>query len=625
LNSKQARLNALEHSSRRLQKALDRLDHRSNFYSWVRVGIFFAGVLLGALAWFLIGWWLALIGAVITTVLFAIAATYQRQIDRSITRHKIWLQIQFAQIARIKLEWGSIPVAPPADPEPDHPFEVDLDISGKHSLLRLVNTATSYEGGQRLRDWLLNPIPDLQTIRKRQQLIQELAPMTVFRNKLLMKSMLAAKNVTEQWEGKKLLNWLDTHTASQSLLPLFFASLGLSILTILLFILNMLGLIPGYWIVTLLISIIFLFVTKDKRGDLFEDAYFLRDSFDQLGGIFAYLETYRYGEHTNLQALCKPFFVSGKQRPTILLKKIAHVATAATLQKNMLLWIVLNVLIPWDFYFARRFNQYKSQVASHLPTWLDVWFELEALNSLANFAYLNPNYVFPQVFAAEHAQQCQPFSATALGHPLIPEDKKVTNDFSIFRLGDIDLITGSNMSGKSTFLRTVGINLRLAFAGGPVNASSFSTSLFRLFTCIKISDSVTENYSYFYAEVRRLKALLSAVDASNPLPLFFLIDEIFKGTNNRERRLGSEAYISALAGRDCLGIITTHDLDLVKLADKLPELKNYHFKEDIIDGRMVFDYLLRPGPSPTTNALKIMQMEGLPVEDVMGKEDKNRI
>ncbi len=283
------------------------------------------------------------------------------------------------------------------------------------------------------------------------------------------------------------------------------------------------------------------------------------------------------------------------------------------------------MLVPWDFYFAHRFNQYKSQVASHLPVWLDVWFELEALNSLANFAYLNPNYVLPQILVAEHAHQCQLFSTTALGHPLIPEDKKVTNDFSISRLGEIDLITGSNMSGKSTFLRTVGINLCLAFAGGPVNASSFSTSLFRLFTCIKISDSVTENYSYFYAEVRRLKALLSAVDASNPLPLFFLIDEIFKGTNNRERRLGSEAYISALAGRNCLGIITTHDLDLVKLADKLPQLKNYHFKEDIIDGRMVFDYLLRPGPSPTTNALKIMQLEGLPVEDVMGKEDKNRI
>jgi DNA mismatch repair ATPase MutS len=224
------------------------------------------------------------------------------------------------------------------------------------------------------------------------------------------------------------------------------------------------------------------------------------------------------------------------------------------------------------------------------------------------------------VLTGEASSQHLPFQASALGHPLIAEEKKVTNDFATNNLGEIDLITGSNMSGKSTFLRTLGINLCLAFAGGPVNASGLQTSPFRLFTCIKISDSVTESYSYFYAEVRRLKALLSAVEASNPLPLFFLIDEIFKGTNNRERRLGSEAYISALAGRNCLGIITTHDLDLVKLADKLPELKNYHFKEDIINGRMVFDYILRPGPSPTTNALKIMQMEGLPVEEVMSEE-----
>ena len=620
MNKKQARLSLLENSARRLQKRLDTLDKRSNFYSWVRVGIFFAGVLLSVLAWVLVGWWPALVGAVITMALFAVAAHYHRQIDRSTTRHKIWLQIQFAQIARIKLDWGSIPVVPLSEAQPDHPFETDLDITGKHSLLRLLNTATSLEGSQRLRDWLLNTVPDLQTIRKRQQLIQELAPLTTFRNRLLLKSMLASKNVTEQWEGKKLLNWLDTHTSTSSLRPLLFTSLALSILSILLFVLNLFALIPQYWVITLLIAIIFLFVTKDKRGDLFEDAYFLRDSFDQLGGIFAYLETYRYGEHTHLQDLCKPFFSSGEQRPSILLKRIARVAMAATLQKNLLLWVVLNVLIPWDFYFAHRFNQYKSQVAAHLPVWLDVWFELEALSSLANFAYLNPDYALPAVLSDGDSGQHKPFQATALGHPLIPEEKKVTNDFAINRLGEIDLITGSNMSGKSTLLRTLGINLCLAFAGGPVNASSLQTSLFRLFTCIKISDSVTESYSYFYAEVRRLKALLSAVEESNPLPLFFLIDEIFKGTNNRERRLGSEAYISALAGRHCLGIITTHDLDLVKLAEKLPELKNDHFKEEVIDGRMVFDYILRPGPSPTTNALKIMQMEGLPVEGVMGEE-----
>lgn len=596
------------------------MDKHSNFYSWVRVGIFFAGVLLSVLAWFLIGWWLALVGAIITLVLFAIAAYFQRQVDRSITRHKIWLQIQSTQIARIKLDWGSIPVVAPSEPQADHPFEIDLDITGKHSLMRLLNTATSLEGSQRLQGWLLNTVPDLQTIRKRQSLIQELAPMTIFRNRLLLKSMLASKKVAEQWEGKKLLDWLDTHTSTPSLLPLLFASLALSALTILLFVLNMFALIPQYWVITLLIATIFLFVTKDMRGDLFEDAYFLRDAFDQLGSIFEYLETYDYGAHTHLKDLCKPFHSGGKDRPSLFLKKIGRVAMAATLQKNMLLWIVLNVVIPWDFYFAYRFNQYKSQVAANLPVWLDVWFEIEALNSLANFAYLNPDYVLAEVLSDEDLGQHKPVETIALGHPLIPEDKKVTNDFAIDKLGEIDLITGSNMSGKSTFLRTLGINLCLALAGGPVNASYLRTSLFRLYTCIKISDSVTESYSYFYAEVRRLKALLVAVEERNPLPLFFLIDEIFKGTNNRERRLGSEAYISALAGKNSLGIITTHDLDLVKLADKLPELKNYHFKEEVIDGRMVFDYLLRPGPSPTTNALKIMQMEGLPVEGVMGDE-----
>jgi DNA mismatch repair ATPase MutS len=131
---------------------------------------------------------------------------------------------------------------------------------------------------------------------------------------------------------------------------------------------------------------------------------------------------------------------------------------------------------------------------------------------------------------------------------------------------------------------------------------------------------VTEGYSYFYAEVKRLKSLLTAVESDDNMPLFFLIDEIFKGTNNRERRIGSEAFISALVGHNCLGMISTHDLDLVALADKLPNIRNYHFKEDVLDGEMVFDYILREGPCPTTNALKIMQMEGLPV-DMKGLTD----
>ena len=189
------------------------------------------------------------------------------------------------------------------------------------------------------------------------------------------------------------------------------------------------------------------------------------------------------------------------------------------------------------------------------------------------------------------------------------------NDFTLTHLGEIALITGSNMSGKSTFLRTLGVNLCLAYAGAPVHATALQTVLLRLFTCIKVSDSVTDGISYFYAEVRRLKALLQALDAAEPVPLCFLIDEIFRGTNNRERLIGSRAYISALTRGHGVGVISTHDLELVTLPDTVPNIHNYHFREEVHAGRMVFDYQLRLGPCPTTNALRIMQMEGLPVAE----------
>ncbi|HCF87297.1 MAG TPA: DNA mismatch repair protein MutS, partial [Ktedonobacter sp.] len=262
-------------------------------------------------------------------------------------------------------------------------------------------------------------------------------------------------------------------------------------------------------------------------------------------------------------------------RPSVLLKRLSRIASAATLSKNQFLWLIVNALVPWDVYVAMRLNRYKSQVAVVLPGWLDAWFELEALNSLAAFSYLNPEYVLPEV-CEEQDNSCL-FHARDLGHPLIVDEKKVVNDFAMNELGEVIIVTGSNMSGKSTFLRTLGINLCLAYAGGPVNASSLQASLFKIFTCIKVSDSVTDGYSYFYAEVKRLKALLDELKRGDDLPLFFLIDEIFKGTNNRERLIGSRAYIQALVGQNCLGVISTHDLELVHLADVLPEINNYHF------------------------------------------------
>ncbi|HEY6542283.1 MAG TPA: hypothetical protein VIZ18_15170 [Ktedonobacteraceae bacterium] len=616
MNEKQVRLEAIERQIERLQRRLHVLDAQSNRLGWTRVGIFFCGVLLSVLAYFLAGWWLLIIFAAVTLVVFSVAVYFHQRLNRSITRHTLLMRIKLSQVARIRLDWERMPPPRFSDASQEHPFEIDLDITGRHSLHQLLDTTSSAEGSQRLREWLLATTPDAQVIQQRQALIAEMVPLVLFRDRVSMKSLVAARNQDQQWEGKRLLNWLNQRRSTPSLLPLLLLSLALSISTITLFVLNLFALVPQYWVIVLLLTILYLFVTKNRRGDTFEDANFISDSLVYLSAIFEYLESYRYGKHQRLKELCRPFFEAQALKPSMLLNKVARIAAAASLQKNMLLWIIVNVLVPWDFYFAHRFNQYKDQIAARLPLWLDTWFELEALHSLATFAYLNPEYILPQVTEPDTDDEQPVLEAKGLGHPLIPSEQKVVNDFSMPGMGEIAIITGSNMSGKSTFLRTLGINLCLAYAGGPVNARLFHTPLFRLFTCIKISDSVTDGYSYFYAEVRRLRALLTAIETGeqrHELPIFFLIDEIFKGTNNRERLIGSESYISALAEHYCLGVISTHDLELVKLETLLPGVRNYHFREDVLDGHMVFDYTLREGPSPTTNALKIMQLEGLPV------------
>jgi hypothetical protein len=618
-STKSERLQALENQVARLQRRLATLNQRSSSLSWIRLAIFLAGLAISIMIFILFkGWWF-LISGVLSLALFNFVAYYHRQIERAITRYTIWSQIKSTQLARIRLDWDKLPPDSARAVPVGHPFAVDLDITGEHSLHRLINTAISYEGSMRLREWLLQTRPDLEKLQSRQALVSELAPLSRFRDKLTLKSMLASSRVNEHMEGKRLLAWLDQQPAAQAgtLRATLVVSLILSLITVTLIVLNLVALLPAqYWILAMIIATGWLYARRKGRGDLFEDAYFVRDAFAQLGGVFAFLEMYPYGRHERLKKLCEPYFSSRERerRPSLLLKRLSRLAGAASLEKNQLVWLIVNIFIPWDTYCALRLQHYKELIATLLPSWLDTWFELEAINSLASFAYLNPEYVLPEVAAHVGWQEPAHLRARGMGHPLIAAEQKVVNDFTMDESGKIVIITGSNMSGKSTFLRTLGVNLCLAFAGGPVNASAFQTSLFSVYTCIKVGDSVTGGYSYFYAEVRRLKALLEELEGHGAFPLFFLIDEIFKGTNNRERLIGSRSYIHALVGDNCMGAISTHDLELVKLADTQTSIKNYHFREEVIDGQMVFDYILRPGPCPTTNALKIMQMEGLPVE-----------
>ncbi|MFQ5652390.1 MAG: hypothetical protein ACE5IY_20865 [bacterium] len=605
---KDRRLKLIRSQIRRLQANLQKHEARSRGLSRLRLVTFLAGFGLGIAAYYLVAAWLGWSLLAATLVIFNIEAAFHRKIDESIKKHKIWLELKSTQAARMTLDWPALPLPPAHDPQPEHPFEVDLDMTGKCSLHQLVDTAISQDGSHLLKAWLLNPNPQLEVIEQRQKIVKELRPLARFRDKLYLAFKLVSK---QQLEGKQLLYFLEKPHGSGSLDRLLLASAILAGVNLVLFALNQVGVLPAVWGYSLALYAAIYLLNQKYLDPLLDESVFISEELKKFRAVLRLLETYPYGDNEHLEKLCRPFW-GPDDRPSKQLQRITLVGAAIGLRMNPVFRLVLNVALPWDFAFARVLNRLKAELAEKMSGWLHVLVELEALNSLANFAYLNPEAVFPQILP-EGEQTGTMLHAEGIGHPLLADEQRKCNDFTFREIGEVALITGSNMSGKSTFLKTLGVNLCLAFAGAPVVARTLQTRIFRLFTCVQIKDSVTDGFSFFYAEVKRLKALLQQLQAQDSLPLFFLIDEIFKGTNNRERLIGSRSYIQTLAGHHGLGAISTHDLELTTLASTIPQIINYHFREEVVDSRMVFDYQIRPGPCPSTNALKIMQMEGLPV------------
>jgi hypothetical protein len=611
----QRKVHALRRQIARLDRRLLHLDTVSRLYAKSRAGIVLLGLGTVLVVERLCGTAFGLFTAGVFLAGFLTVVTFHNRVKAGIVRYTIWRRLKATHLARVLRDWQHIPHASQAGEEPEHVFAADLNLTGDRSLLHLLDTTTSHGGSARLRTWLLQPVLDAGEIRMRQEQVRELVPLVAFRDHLALCGALVARDPDARWEEESVLAWL--HQQSPPFpLTRWVGLLGLlAAMNIILMSLYALSLLPAWWSLSLALYLVLYLSKHGEARYLFVEAYRLERSLEHVRAVLLYLETHRYSGTPRLAKLCAPFW-RAVRRPSLALKQIIRIAGAAGVQQSNLLGFLINALVPWDLYFAHRLNQYKETIKTDLPIWIDTWYELEALNALANFGSLHPDYVFPDVLPVMTPSAQPVLRACGLGHPLLPYEGRVCNDFTFAHLGEIALITGSNMSGKSTFLRTLGVNLCLAYAGAPVNATALQTGLLRLFTCMKVSDSVTDGISYFYAEVRRLKALLRACEAEEPIPLCFLIDEIFRGTNNRERLIGSRAYIHALARGHGVGVISTHDLELVTLADTIPSICNYHFREEVHDGHMVFDYQLRPGPCPTTNALQIMQMEGLPIAEV---------
>jgi DNA mismatch repair ATPase MutS len=274
---------------------------------------------------------------------------------------------------------------------------------------------------------------------------------------------------------------------------------------------------------------------------------------------------------------------------------------------NVYISFVLNAILMWDFFWMYRLERWKKQVAPELEHILDVVAQTEALASFAAFAFAYPTYALPAISEV-------PFvvDGEELGHPLIFSTQRITNDFKMAGAGRTCIITGSNMSGKSTFLRTLGINMVLALAGSVVCARRFELYPVQVFTAMRTEDNLAESTSSFYAELKRLRQLLEL--SASDTPVYYLLDEILKGTNSRDRHEGAKALIRQMHTRNASGLVSTHDLELGAMQQEHPEyITNYSFNSTIEGDQIFFDYRLQPGICRSFNASKLMQLMGIAI------------
>ncbi len=533
---------------------------------------------------------------------------WNTKVRRILKRREIYRGILACERATKQRHWPALAELPNSADEAKLPrYFSDLDLIGEYSLLRLINTTLSNTGFQKLKELFESNEADNETILQRQAIVKELQGKRAFRRKILLLGKLESDAVFDllsldsflahpfhSGQGKRLVTAMLVLYAAAVVLAAGYISKHIG---------------PFFLIPWFGAFAVFSWASSHFYNP-FLRAVALESSLSRFSHIARLLESYKAKEGTALANLLKPF--QSAHRPSAAFRKLAFLVSLLSTRANPLLYILVHIVFPLDYLVTLALERFRLRLRQDVAQWTDSFSQLESFLSLAgladifketaNYPILVPNRSRTPLLIGENVR-----------HPLLSDDRSVGNSVKIDASHWCYLITGSNMSGKSTFLRTLGSNLLLAKAGAPVFAASFNFSNSRLYSMLRVADSLEDQVSSFYAEVKALKVILDAAGESEATPVFYLIDEIFRGTNNRERLVGSRAYIETMAKLRAGGLIATHDLELAELADKIPGISNYHFKEIIEDNKMSFTYHIQAGPCPTTNALRIMELAGLPV------------
>jgi hypothetical protein len=551
---------------------------------------------------------------VVLVVLFSVTFVRMVMVHSKTGREEQWYETLVRVLdeaeKRLLRDWGHLVEPGPAAAPDDHPYAADLNLSGRASVLNLLGTVRTAPGLNTLWNWLLAPAP-AATVLQRQQAVTELAGMLDFREQLEARGRLIGtvhSPVVERFlawalEGPWLLarSWL---AWSAYLIP---------VATLVLFVAQVVGwLAYSLWLLPLLAGIAVAVPLRQSVDDQLDRASSGDTGLRRYGELFLVLSSERF-RSTLLVALQEQLSEDGRTAHEEM-RRLSRILACADLRNSDLMHFVIHSVTLWDLHVLRSLERWKQANGSRIEAWLTALGSVEALAAFGALAHGHPEWSIPEI----RQDDASSIEAEGLGHPLLHPDACVPNDVTVGPPGTFLLISGSNMSGKSTLLRAIGLNAVLAQAGGPVCATRMRVSPLDVYASVNVQDSLERGVSLFMAELTRVKQIVDA--ARRPAGAakrrtLYLLDDVLHGTNTGERQLAVRRIVQALLDAGAIGAVTTHDLALASSDDLRPACRAVHFRETAelseAGPRLSFDYKLRPGLAGTTNALKLMEMVGL--------------
>ena len=488
---------------------------------------------------------------------------------------------------------------------PEHPYSFDLDIFGRRSLFQSINRTCTFFGKVRLAEWLQNHLHEKTSIEKRQEMIREISEHTLFREQFRVAGLV---HHGQSSDAEKIQAW--SQSPAQYLHAGWVKAFiwGVPVINSLLLITSLAGWTSFSWLGLSFGIFLVLSFGIIKRATYIQETYG-----KQLKSLNGYARLIALAKAENwksagMQELMERFNLNG-QSPIQALQQLSKELDRLDLRNNQFLYVLLEGSIFFQLQEIVRIERWKVRYGQHISEWLETVGELDALCSLGTFAYNHPQYTYPELTEKPFC-----FLATLMGHPLMPASQCVKNDATIPSRPFFLIITGANMAGKSTYLRTIGVNYLLACIGAPVCCERLKLHPNQLITSLRTSDSLSDNESYFFAELKRLKRIIDLLNQGQQL--FIILDEILKGTNSMDKQKGSFDLIRQFMQLKANGIIATHDLLLGSLIKQFPEeIRNYCFEADIKENELTFSYKLREGVAQNMNACFLMKKMGIILQE----------